>query len=328
MKRNANTYLTRDEIRALLRPSDLRGALSIALCWALIGLSLALIAAFPANPLAWLVALVLLGGRQLALGILMHECAHHSLFATRWANDAFGKWLCAALVWQRLDAYRKHHLLHHAHTSLDEDTDLNLIEPFPCSRESLRRKFLRDLTGRTFVRRTVGLVLMDAGVLTYSASGGQRRVTPRPSRRAMLTNLMQNAGPVLLTNAALYAICASAGHGFVYLGWLLAHATVYNVFVRVRAVAEHAVLERTADPFRNTRTTEANWLARLTVAPIHVNHHLEHHLLPTVPHYRLPKLSALLRQRGAYEHAPHASGYCEVLALATSAPPRAPVTPS
>jgi fatty acid desaturase len=318
MKRNAMTYLSRDEIRALVTPSDLAGACSVATSWSLIALAFALLAAFPTHPLAWIVALVVLGGRQLGLAILMHECAHQSLFRTRWANEIVGSWLCAAPVWQRLDDYRKHHLAHHAHTSLEGDTDLGLIEPFPCSRASLRRKLLRDATGLAFLRRSVGVLLMDAGVLSYSASTGQTRVVPRPALPALLRNLVRNTGPVLLTNAALYAILAASGHGFLYLAWVVANATTFSLFVRIRAIAEHAVLPRGDDPFQNTRTTEANWLARLSVAPHHVNYHLEHHLLPTVPHYRLRRLSALLRERGAYTDAAHAPGYLAVLSIAST----------
>jgi fatty acid desaturase len=97
---------------------------------------------------------------------------------------------------------------------------------------------------------------------------------------------------------------------------VIANATTFSVFLRVRSIAEHAVTEASDDALRNTRTTHAGWLARLTVAPHHVNFHLEHHLLPTVPHYRLKRLHDLLWARGAGERAMHAGGYGEVLRLA------------
>ena len=50
------------------------------------------------------------------------------------------------------------------------------------------------------------------------------------------------------------------------------------------------------DPLRNTRTTHASWLERLFIAPNRVNYHLEHHLLMTVPYFRLPRLHRLLRE--------------------------------
>jgi len=313
MKRGVTTYLSREEIRDFVTASDAQGALSVLTSWAIIGATFALLACFPRNPIAWFVAIVILGGRQLALAILMHECAHQSLFRSRVLNDVIGKWLCAAPVWNRLDAYRKHHLAHHAHTSLEGDPDLGLVEPFPTSRASLVRKLARDLSGLAFVRRVGAQLLMDSGVLTYSASTGQKRVDPRPSIGAMLKNLAVNFGPVVVTNLALGLALAAVGHGELYLAWIVAYATTFSAFLRIRAIAEHAVTETTADPFRNTRTTIAGPLARLTVAPHHVNFHLEHHLLPTVPHYRLTALHRLLVERGAYEDAFRANGYGEVL---------------
>lgn len=318
MKTTANTWLSREEIRALMAPSDLRGWLSVATTWGLIALAFAGLLFAEGHPLAWVVSVTILGGRQLALAILMHECSHGSLFATRGLNEHVGKWLIAAPVWQRLGDYRRHHLMHHAHTSLEGDPDLGLVTPFPTTRWSLARKLLRDLTGLAFLRRTVAELLMDAGVLTYSASTGQQRVVPRPSVGAMLRGLAVNTGPMLLTNLALWGALAVLGQGWLYLAWVLANATTFSLFLRIRSIAEHAVTEASDDPLRHTRTTEAGLLARLTVAPHHVNYHLEHHLLPTVPHYRLERLHQLLWERGASTNATYAKGYLEVLRLASS----------
>ena len=189
MKTTANTWLSREEIRELMTPSDLRGFLSLATTWGLITLAFAALLWVPIRPLAWGLSVVLLGGRQLALSILMHECSHGSLFRTRALNEHVGKWLIAAPVWQRLGDYRKHHLMHHAHTSLPGDPDLGLVTPFPSTRWSLSRKLLRDVTGLAFLRRTVAQLLMDSGVLTYSASTSQQRVVPRPSVGSMLRRI-------------------------------------------------------------------------------------------------------------------------------------------
>lgn len=318
MKTTANTWLSREEIRELMTPSDLRGLLSVATTWGLIALAFAVLLFVPLRPLAWVLSVILLGGRQLALAILMHECAHGSLFKTRALNEHLGKWLIAAPMWQQLSDYRRHHLKHHAHTSLEGDPDLGLVTPFPTSRWSLLRKLLRDLTGLAFLRRTVAVLLMDAGVITYSASTGQQRVVPRPSVGSMLRGLFVNTGPMLVTNLALWGVLAALGHGWLYLAWVLANATTFSLFLRIRSIAEHAVTEASDDPLRNTRTTRAGLLARLTVAPHHVNYHLEHHLLPTVPHYRLKKLHTLLWERGAGPLATHASGYLEVLKVAST----------
>jgi fatty acid desaturase len=80
-------------------------------------------------------------------------------------------------------------------------------------------------------------------------------------------------------------------------------------------MAEHACLEPSRDTLRNTRTTRAGWLARAFVAPIRVNYHIEHHLMASVPYFRLPQLHALLRERGLTAEPP---SYWQVLRLVSS----------
>lgn len=318
MRRNATQWMSAEEIQEFTTASNARGALSVLVTWSTIAFAFVVLAYFPRNPLAWVVSLVLLGGRQLALAILMHECAHQSLFATQKLNEFVGQWLCAAPVWQRLGDYRGHHIKHHSRTSLADDPDLCLAAPFPTSRASLVRKFVRDVSGLAYLRRVVALVMMDAGVLTYTASTGAVVVKPRPSVGSMINALIKNFGPVLITNGILFAVLTLSGNAWLYAVWILAWATTFSVFVRIRSIAEHAVVETGTDPLRNTRTTKANVLARLTVAPHHVNFHLEHHLLPKVPHYKLPALHRLLRARGVYGEATYADGYAAVLRLAAS----------
>ena len=81
----------------------------------------------------------------------------------------------------------------------------------------------------------------------------------------------------------------------------------------MRSIAEHACTSTSDNPFLNTRTTRANLLARMTVAPHGVNYHLEHHLLPTVPHHQLPALHRLLHARGGGRIQAPAAHYREVL---------------
>jgi fatty acid desaturase len=88
--------------------------------------------------------------------------------------------------------------------------------------------------------------------------------------------------------------------------------------MRIRAIAEHAMPGDAADPFRNARTTRAAWWERLFLAPNYVNYHLEHHLLMTVPHYKLPKFHRMLRERGLLADANVMDGYASVLRLAAS----------
>jgi fatty acid desaturase len=295
-RRTRTGGLSRAEIASLTVSSDLRGAASVGADWALIGGAMAAVAAWP-HPVVVGAALWVIGGRQLGLAVLTHECAHRSLFRTRRVNDVVGTWLCGAPIWADLRRYRVHHLAHHSFAGTEQDPDLRLVTPFPTTRGSLARKLLRDLLGITALRRVVGLLAMDLGIIAYTASGGVRPL-PRPSPAEAVRNAVVHVGPVALCNAGLLGLLAALGHPALYLLWVGAWCTTYSAVLRVRSIAEHACTARSDDALRNTRTTRAGPLARLILAPHHVNYHVEHHLLMTVPHWHLPALHRLLAERG------------------------------
>lgn len=112
---------------------------------------------------------------------------------------------------------------------------------------------------------------------------------------------------------------AAAGYWWLYpVLWLVPLATWYQLVSRVRNIAEHAVVPDNDDPLRNTRTTLANFLERLFVAPYWVNYHLEHHLFMFVPCWRLPAAHRALLAAGLGDRMEIQPGYAAMLRLATS----------
>lgn len=317
---SVRSILTQAEIRQLTRRSDAAGWWAVGTTWAVILGTFAVLARWP-HPVTFALAVIVLGGRQLALAILMHEAAHRTLFERRFLNDVVADWLCARPMWAEVARYKRHHFRHHAHTATDLDPDLSLVTPFPTTRRSLVRKLARDLFGLTGLKRSFGQLLIACEVLEYTVSSDVRR-RPRDGRSARdyLRAGLRNSSGFVVTNLALAGGLAASGHLWVYWAWVVANLTTFNLFLRIRSLAEHACTERSADPFRNTRSTRAGWLARLTVAPIRVNYHLEHHLLVAVPYFRLPALARLLRERGAVGPAP---SYAAVLALVSQRAARA-----
>jgi fatty acid desaturase len=298
--------LSRDEVDALLRVSDLRGWASLALDWALIAAAFAFVYVWP-NPLTVLPALFVIGGRQLGLAILMHEAAHRTLLRDRRLNDWVGNWLCAYPVWGDVHPYRRYHLQHHAKTGTDADPDLSLAAPFPVTRASFRRKVWRDLSGQTGFKRARATLKRDLG----TTQGKARRLTDGG---------LASLRGVVSTNLVLFALVSVLGHPALYLLWVVAWLTTYSLVMRIRSIAEHGMIPDRLDPVRNTRTTLASPLERIFLAPNRVNYHLEHHLLMMVPHYRLPALHTLLRERGGLAPECVTRGYGEVLRLATARP--------
>jgi fatty acid desaturase len=317
MRNRAGDLFSRDEIRALTQRSDLGGAWALVESWGLIVLAFALAAQFP-NPLGWLAAAVLLGSRQLALAIVMHEAAHTTLMRTRWLNEFCGQWLGGAPVFQNLAMYREHHLRHHRHTGTAHDPDLGLATPFPVSRRSLARKLARDVTGLTGAKVLLGSLLMLTGSLQYDASGGQRGPQGGPRRgRASWRTAWRALAPALAMQGAIAGVLALCAVAELYLLWLLAYLTVFQLLVRIRSIAEHAMTTDPLDGLNNSRTTTARGWERLLYAPLNVNYHLEHHMLAAVPYFRLPRMHALLRQRGTFaQPAALADSYAQVLRMA------------
>jgi fatty acid desaturase len=301
----AQQQLSRAEIQDLLRMRDWRSWLSIVVDWALIAGALALVARWP-NPATVVLAVFVIGARQLGLAVLMHEAAHRSLLSNRRVNDWVGNWLCAYPVWSDITPYRPYHLQHHAKTWTEDDPDLGLADPFPITRASLARKIWRDLSGQTGWKRAKATFKRDLG-----RSQGRVRRNFDAGREAL--------GGVFLTNAILFTVLLLAGHPALYLLWVVSWLTSYSLVMRIRSIAEHAMIPDPADELGNTRTTIARWWERLFIAPNLVNYHLEHHLVMTVPHYNLPRMHKMLRERGALDAACVVRGYLGVLRLAASA---------
>jgi len=296
--------LSRDDIDALLEMRDWKSWRSIAVNWALVAASFVLVARWP-NPITVLVAVFVIGARQLGFAVLMHEAAHRTLFRNRRLNDWAGNWLCAYPVWGDLYPYRPYHLQHHAKTWTADDPDLALANPFPITRASLRRKVWRDLSGKTGWKRFRATLKRDLG----SSRGRVRRNFDAG---------LEALHGVAITNGVLLALLVAAGHPALYLLWIAAWLTSYSLVMRVRSIAEHAMIPDPESDVGNTRTTLARWWERLLIAPNYVNYHLEHHLLMTVPHYNLPRMHRLLRDRGVLGDACVTHGYPGVLALAAS----------
>lgn len=293
------TIFTADEWARLTRPSQWRGPALVAYAWAVIGGAAALVIAFP-NPLTYVLAVMLIGARQLGLAILQHDAAHGALHPNARLNDWMAEWLCDAPIGGSLKRYRPYHLTHHKFTEQDEDPDLVLSRPFPVTRASLWRKFARDLTGRTFFKQRIQPAL--------ARFSGERqrpaRVEDHPGRRFWIVNL------------SAFAALTWFGYWWVWPAlWIVPMATWLPLVTRIRAMGEHAMVgvTRADDPFSHARTTLANPLERLLIAPFWVHYHCEHHMFMYVPCYRLEGVHKALVAKGLGGRMPITRGYLAVL---------------
>jgi fatty acid desaturase len=290
----AGDVLTLAELGHLRRASSLRGVWLVLHAWLVIAAAMALYACWP-SAITLVVAVLVIGSRQLGLAVLMHEGAHWLLFPRSRLNTEVARWLCGWPVWTDLARYRRQHHLHHRHTQQPDDPDLPSIARYPVAPRALLGAAVRDLSTVSFW----------TGLWTWHGWREPRMLWPRLR------------GP-LASNALILAGLAAAGRWDLYLLlWLLPLATWYPLVTRLRAIAEHALLPEDDDPLRNTRTTAAGPLARAFLAPYWVNYHLEHHLLIFVPCWKLREAHALLVAKGYGPRMEAAPGYGAVLAQVT-----------
>jgi fatty acid desaturase len=279
-------FFTRSEIAELRRLSPWRSTWLIVHCW---GVIVGAWAAAIVWPHAWVIVpgMFIVGARQLGLGIIGHDGAHHLLYKNHRLNDWVCEWLLnRPLLGASIVPYRRYHLNHHRFTQQANDPDLPLSAPFPITPSSFRRKALRDLTGQTGLKQKAGAIRA-----AFGKPGD-------PAGRRVVAGI-HRLGPNLAINAVFLGGFIWAGHGYLYLLlWVVPELTWHMFISRVRNIGEHGAVPDNDDRLRSTRTTHAGWLERALIAPYFVNYHLEHHLLVSCPCYRLPQAHALLIAKG------------------------------
>lgn len=296
----------KDEIASLRQRNNWRAAGLFIHAWVVIGASMALFALFP-NPLTFLIAVVLIGARQLGLAILMHDGAHGLLFSNVKVNDFVTQWFASFPIATDIRPYRPYHLTHHKNTQQESDPDLILSAPFPITRESLRRKIMRDLTGQTGYKQRKSQIKAALG-------------KPGAPFKDRLSTFIAKFGGPLATNLVLLTILSGLGYWYLYpLLWVLPLLTWYQMITRLRNICEHAMVPDNNDPMRNARTTYAGWFMKAMIAPYWVNYHVEHHLFTWIPCYNLAKAHELLLYKGYRDQLEIQPSYWAVLKIATGA---------
>jgi fatty acid desaturase len=264
------------EIRTELREiADLRNAGTVVATWAQ-ALGTIGLAVWIGHPLAYVAAFLLMGPAFARFAILGHEAAHKLLFTNKTWNDRVGKWVVSYPAFVPLDAYRRGHFAHHKDEFGPNEPDMNLYNGYPITRDSFRRKLIRDARGSSGWKNLKGLL--------YAFKSEQARPV---------------AVRIALMQLPLIALAVAVGRWWLYpLLWLAPWMTVWRVINRLRSIAEHGGMERSKDRRRTTHHVHQSWLARFWMVPLNTGWHLAHHVDMGTPWRNLPKLHAELEQAG------------------------------
>ncbi|MEM7020627.1 MAG: fatty acid desaturase family protein, partial [Pseudomonadota bacterium] len=241
---------TKAEVDALCERSNWQAALLILHCWGTILLTWAICVIWT-NPFTILLGILVIGARQLGLFVIAHDAAHFLLFKSRKTNDWAAEWLLQRpVLGASIVPYRNYHLTHHRYTQQENDPDLPLSAPFPITKQSFRRKMIRDITGRTGWGQHTDTIKRAFGTTDMSWTDRLRKGARR-------------MGPNLLINLGFLAGFTYVGHWYLYfLLWIVPLFTWQLVITRIRNIAEHACVPDNNNSLKNTRTTYANPLMR------------------------------------------------------------------
>lgn len=315
-KQIINQYLTKEEIKQLHVKSDWKGAWEVLSVWLWIIAAFVLVGLYP-NVFTVIIALFILGGKQLGCAIIMHDASHYSLFKSKKLNDVIGNFFGAYPIFNNVEQYRPYHFQHHIATGTADDPDINLVAGYPAKLASMLRKLFRDFIGLSGLKADFGLLAMHTGFIKYNLGNYVEKipVDERPWK-IIIRNAFYNLRGPLFVNGVLFLVLLAFGKPWLYLLWIGANLTTFTFSLRIRSIAEHSVVEDTNNPYKNTRTTYANFIERILFAPLHVNYHLEHHFLQNMPSYHSPQLHQMLKQRGFYKHGLLKNSYWEIVKMA------------
>lgn len=267
-------------LRELSRLSPGRALGHVALEWGAIAAAIAICESFW-HPLLYLAAVVWIGSRQHALAVMAHDGTHYLILRNKRWNDAVTRLLLAWPVGMSLESYRPIHRAHHRYLNSERDPDWARNRPDRLAHCRRPAEFARVMLGLSAEQRQL------AGL--FGASGGVSR-------------------GVTALRVAYYAAIGIAAYALgwwpgLLLYWVVPLVTWFAFSMRLKGTAEHFAVED-AEACNASRTLLPGRLERLLLAPKNVHYHIEHHLYPSVPFYRLADLhDALLGDRRFRERA-------------------------
>lgn len=218
----------------------------------------------------WIAGWAIAGLSLAAFFLLMHEGTHGTLARSRWLNRLLAV-IVGILLYLGFTSYRVLHLRHHDNLGGGDDPDE-----------------YANYTSNTAVLWTLHLSRLTIGSYLYLL------LIPILAWKHGTSADRTSIALETLLLGAVFAALFWWLPGDVSLHALLFPTLAANILTNSRGLAQHGLADP-GDPFLASRSIRpARWVRHLY---LNENYHLEHHLYPGVPHYRLHDLHLLLRTR-------------------------------
>ena len=290
--------VSRDTLKSFHEVDTLRGILSVIKEWTLIMVTAYLCERYFYWPL-YIFAVIFIGARLLALGLIMHESVHNLISKNKTLNDFVAELFCAWPLFISMRSYRVKHLAHHKWLNTEKDPDYVAKTDenwnFPMSPKKFIKIIFTQISG-------LG-VFETFRVMSSKQMKIEKAKTP----------LWYHISRILF-----YVIVITS---FIYLDkelllvkyWIIPFATWTQFANRLRRIAEHSGI-KDKHLAMQTRTTKHSYLMRLLLVPKNISYHCEHHLYPGIPYYHLPKVhNQLFKHETVKDNLYVSNNYSDVL---------------
>lgn len=223
---------------------------------------------------------------------ISHETSHMALFdrGQKKLHVLVGT-LSSSFMGFTFSGYEKSHHDHHIYLNTDKDGDIGWYQT-GMTRKTYLKFLIQDLLGITAINRAI-LIYVRYGLNYIGESVKSKKIEDQliaPIDEKLDNNVFFKNEKLLvilaqLTMLGVFSYFSKWENYFIYyVGTLF---TLYPTLVRIRTMGEH-VNPNNDDYSWISRTYYLNIFEKMIIGPYFAGYHLEHHLYPSVPCYKLP----------------------------------------
>lgn len=264
------------------------------------------------NPWLYVPSVMIIGSRFHALFIVMHDGAHYKVSKIRWLNEAITQILICIPLFANLRDWRRAHFAHHRDPNSNQDPDLvirfgNPEYVLPKKVKDFLKLLMSHMFGLKMVKTFFSPYMKIKDKIFYFGTSFMSPVMAAPPIDKSHIAYYNTKEKVIIVSTYILALTIIFYLGIFkmfFLFWVLPMILWTHFISKLRSYSEHSGLDNSS-LYQKSRTLYTTILDKTILGYAwNVGLHLDHHLFPGVPSYRLKKLHNTIKNLSPYrEHA-------------------------